>query len=155
MGYFLTYFTVSVCFQTNISYISDGHISKSKRCYNAKPSTCFFYEDEDIHRFSHLHWCNFKVKVDMFKVNNREKKSAAEVVLMTLFGNFKRIFPCQGNKYDELFWRCSDVVFFLTSNKFSPWRKSLLTTQLHEKKLTVFLQANWSQPRYEFLERRN
>ena len=39
----------------------------------------------------------------MFKVNNREKKSAAEVVLMTLFGNFKRIFPCQGNKYDELF----------------------------------------------------
>ena len=39
----------------------------------------------------------------MFKVNNKEKKSAAEVVLMTLFGNCKRIFPCQGNKYEELF----------------------------------------------------
>ena len=43
VGYFLTYSIVSVCLQTNISYISGAHNSKSKCCYNAKPSAYYFY----------------------------------------------------------------------------------------------------------------
>ena len=34
---------ISVCLSTNISYISGAHYSKSKWCYNAKPSTSYFY----------------------------------------------------------------------------------------------------------------
>ena len=41
--YFLTYSIVSVCLQTNISDISGAHNSKSKCCYNAKPSAYYFY----------------------------------------------------------------------------------------------------------------
>ena len=37
-NFLLTYSVVSVCFQTNISYIS-----KNKRSYNAKPSANYFY----------------------------------------------------------------------------------------------------------------
>ena len=43
VGYFLTYSIVSACLQTNILYISGAHNSKSKWCYNAKPSAYYFY----------------------------------------------------------------------------------------------------------------
>ena len=43
VGYFLTYSIVSACLQTNISYISGAHNSKSKWCYNVKPSAYYFY----------------------------------------------------------------------------------------------------------------
>ena len=43
VGYFLTYSIVSACLQTNILYILGAHNSKSKWCYNAKPSAYYFY----------------------------------------------------------------------------------------------------------------
>ena len=95
-----------------------------------------------------LRWICSKLTTEK---KNRLLKSFLWLYLVTL----NAYFPVRVTNM----MNCSDVVptlfFFLTSNKFSPWRKSLLTTQLHEKKLTVFLQANWSQPRYELLERRN
>ena len=35
-------FYCSECLQTNFSHISRAHISKSKRCFNVKSSTCYF-----------------------------------------------------------------------------------------------------------------
>ena len=71
VGYFLTYSIVSVCLQTNISYISGAHNSKSKCYYNAKPLAYYFLcNDIYLHIYIYFYVTTYKstFKVICYKV---------------------------------------------------------------------------------------
>ena len=49
-------------------------MSKSNRYFNLRSSNILFsYEDEDIGRFSNLHWCNFNIKYQDIEIKQHSQ----------------------------------------------------------------------------------
>ena len=108
----LTYYFVSVYLEINISYILDAYISKSKECYNAKPS-----DNVKTNRKGSIKWtyhkersfiknCFILLKI-LFQFKNLFKKSWLDVATNQMFifivfvstvvfiCSFSFTFPCE------------------------------------------------------------
>ena len=102
------YSTVSECLKTNISHISPTHISKSKRCFNVKPSSYYFHMKTKI--LTDFQIC-ISVNFKFFK-RSRIFESQLKSVLKAIVNLFS---------YEEAFF-FSDKAFRICSFR---WKKNL------------------------------